>query len=274
VQETLNPAGMSSNIVIWRLTNTRSLNTREPELHLSNTTLTSPVYGVPPQSEQQYGPVPLRDCLQVACLPGVGPSRSEVEGALDSNDSRMQSNWLANNTLMTALDTIVNVNGLGRYEAGVAYFFVDVSAAPTLSLPNAGYVAVNGNITYPSIATLANGNGAMALTLVGTSYFPSAAFMIVGPTGPSGNVHLAAPGVGPADEFCAYLFYNCTSTPTPGIRPRWGDYGAAAIDGTEVWIASEYISQTCTNTQYAADPTCGNTRAPLSNWATRITQVS
>jgi hypothetical protein len=70
------------------------------------------------------------------------------------------------------------------------------------------------------------------------------------------------------------VFYNCALTTTPTIRPRWGDYGAAQIDGTQVWIASEYIAQSCTIDQYIADPTCGGTRAPLSNWSTRITQVT
>ena len=28
-------------------------------------------------------------------------------------------------------------------------------------------------------------------------------------------------------------------------RTRWGDYGAAAVDGNSVWIASEYIAHSC-----------------------------
>jgi hypothetical protein len=228
---------------------------------------------VPPPSEQKVGPVPLRDCLVSNCRPGIGPSKTEVEGYLDSNDSRMQAAWLASLHIFAALDTVVQVNG--RYQAGVAYFIVDVTSNTLASntISSQGYKAVAGNITYPSIATLANGTGAMAITLVGASYYPSAAYMTVGPTGPTGSVRISEKGAGPDDEFCQYTFYNCGQTNPPTIRPRWGDYGAAAVDGTHVWIASEMIDQTCTITQFTADPTCGGTRAPLSNWATKITQV-
>ena len=272
-QETENAAGMSNNIAVWRLSNTTSIDASTPALTITSKTLTSEVYGVPAPSEQKVGPVPLRDCLLVACLPGVGPSRSEVEGYLDSNDSRMQSAWLQGGHLYTALDTIAQVNG--RDQAGVAYFIVNVSGnLASSSISSQGYDAVVGNITFPSIATRADGTGVMALTLVGSSYYPSAAYMTVGPSGPTGSVIIATSGVGPDDEFCQYVFYNCAGTATPTIRPRWGDYGAAAVDGTQLWIASEFIDQTCTASQFATDPTCGHTRAPLSNWATRITQVT
>ena len=64
-------------------------------------------------------------------------------------------------------------------------------------------------------------------------------------------------------------------------RPRWGDYGAAVADGKSIWVASEYIGQTCTFSQYllasptnkAAFGTCGDTRAALGNWDTRISQL-
>ena len=274
IQETNNPSGMSNRIALWRLTNTQSLDTATPALSVSSKTLSSQVYGVPPAAEQKVGPVPLRDCLQTGCITGFGPTQGEVEGPLDSNDSRMQSAWLAGGQIFTALDTIVDVGG--RYQAGVAYFIVNlgVGNGGHVAIASQGYAAVKGNITYPSIATGPDGTGAMALTLVGSAYYPSAAYMTVGPTGPTGSVTVAKSGAGPQDDFCEYNFFNCASSATPTKRPRWGDYGAAAIDGTQVWIASEYIGQTCTIDQYAADPSCGGTRATLANWGTRITQVT
>ena len=274
IQETKNAAGMSNYIAVWRLSNTKSLDSSSPSLAIDSRNLNSETYGVPPPSEQKVGPVPLRDCLVSNCLPGLGPSKSEVEGYLDSNDTRMQSAWLANGHLYTALDTVADVNG--RYQAAIAYFIVDLSGA-TLhgdSISNQGYVAVAGNVTYPSIATLADGTGAMAMTLVGASYFPSAAYMTISPAGPVGSVTIAGHGKGPDDEFCQYVFFDCGNTSPSTIRPRWGDYGMAQVDGTQVWLASEFIDQTCTITQYQADPTCGGTRAPLSNWATRISQIT
>jgi hypothetical protein len=271
--ETLNTTGMSSTIGVWRLTNTQSLDKAMPKLYLANTALTSDVYGVPPVSEQKVGSVPLRDCLLTGCVTGLGPSPSEVQSGIDSSDSRMLTNWLAGGKLYGALGTIVNVNG--RFQAGVAFFVINTaSTMPGVSIANQGYVAVAGNVSYPSIATLANGSGAMAITLVGAGWYPSAAYMSVNAMGPVGPVVAAKVGAGPDDEFCGYLFFNCGNTLTPSIRPRWGDYGAAVVDGNAVWIASEFIDQTCTLAQWIVDPTCGGTRAALGNWATRITRVS
>ncbi len=280
--ESKNTTAMSNTIGVWSLTNTSSLD-ETPALNLANVALKSEVYGIPPPSEQKVGPVPLRDCLLTGCgVPGTGFSTGEVESALDSSDSRILTNWLAGGKLYGALGTIVNVNG--RYQAGVAFFVINTASndrdsqgaqAPvSISIANQGYVAVAGNVTYPSIATLANGTGAMAITLVGASWFPTAAYVTVKATGPAGPVVVAKAGVGPDDEFCGYLFYNCGGgTTTPVIRPRWGDYGAAVVDGTSVWIASEFIAQQCTIDTWMADTTCGGTRAVVGNWATRITRV-
>jgi hypothetical protein len=90
--------------------------------------------------------------------------------------------------------------------------------------------------------------------------------------GLSSGVRTAGAGKGPEDGFCEYLFYNC-AVPNPGIRPRWGDYGAAVVTGGTLWFASEWIAQTCTLSQYEADLTCGRTRGALGNWSTRITAL-
>jgi hypothetical protein len=271
--ETLNNTAMSNTIGVWRLSNTASLDSATPSLHLNRITLGSEVYGIPPTSNQKFGPTPLRDCLLTNCLPGIGPSSGEVESGIDSSDSRMLTDWLAGGKLYAALGTIVSVNG--NTQAGVAFFVINTATLMSgVSIANQGYEAVNGNITYPSIATLANGTGVMALTLVGANYFPTAAYMMVGATGPTGSVTVAKMGAGPDDEFCGYLFFNCGGTATPSIRPRWGDYGAAVVDGNNVWIASEFIGQRCTLSTYQVDPTCGATRAPFGNWDTRISEFS
>ena len=84
-------------------------------------------------------------------------------------------------------------------------------------------------------------------------------------------IQVAAAGVGVQDGFAGYNVFNA---PNPA-RPRWGDYGAASVDGSDVWIASEYIGQSCTLDEYLAAPfgTCGNTRTALANWGTRISVV-
>jgi len=68
------------------------------------------------------------------------------------------------------------------------------------------------------------------------------------------------------------LFAN---PPSFTARPRWGDYGAAVPWGNTVWIASEYIGQSCDFSTYLnTNFRCGNTRTALANWDTRISQVS
>ncbi len=72
-------------------------------------------------------------------------------------------------------------------------------------------------------------------------------------------------------------------------RTRWGDYGAAAVDGNSIWIASEYIAQACDYIAWGGPffvggtgdnllGTCGGAghgpgaRTALANWSTRISQ--
>jgi hypothetical protein len=102
--------------------------------------------------------------------------------------------------------------------------------------------------------------------------FPSAAYAAVDALAGAGSVSYAQGGAGPADGFSGYAIFNA---PNPN-RPRWGDYGAAVADGNSVWIASEYIGQTCRLAQYLTPPigSCGGTRSTLANWDTRITKLT
>jgi hypothetical protein len=85
-----------------------------------------------------------------------------------------------------------------------------------------------------------------------------------------GQVHVAVEGLGPTDGFTSYK----AEVGDPP-RTRWGDYGAALTDGASIWIASEYIGQTCTLTQALADGfSCGGTRTSLGNWDTRISKLA
>ena len=74
-------------------------------------------------------------------------------------------------------------------------------------------------------------------------------------------------------------------------RTRWGDYGAASVDGNSVWLASEYIAQACNYTDWGGPffaggsgdnllGTCAGAshgpgkRAALGNWSTRISKLT
>jgi hypothetical protein len=120
----------------------------------------------------------------------------------------------------------------------------------------------------------------MTFTLVGTDYYPSAAYALVDATGVASEVNIAAAGAGPTDGFTEYrAFLNDPAH--DNIRPRWGDYGAAVTDGNDIWFASEYIGQTCSLAQYYPAPpspagfgSCDGTRASLGNWDTRISKIT
>ena len=124
-------------------------------------------------------------------------------------------------------------------------------------------------MTYPAIATNAAGSGVMAFTLVGENDFPSAAYATI-----DVDRCRSDPDRGGRRRSAGRLQrLQGLRRPAP---PRWGDYGAAAFDGTDLWIASEYIGQTCTLGEWLTDPigSCGGTRSALANWGTRVSQVS
>ncbi len=270
IDESHDDDGIADAITVWSLSNTSSLNTATPSLVLQHNVVPTEVYGIPPFSVQKAGDTPLADCLNLDCFGFGPPPTTQVEGPLNSNDSRMQQTWFAKGKLFASLDTAVNVGGEER--AGIAWFvfFPRITNTGQLSvkLSVQGYVAnENNNVTYPAIVADANGRGYLAFTLVGEDYYPSAAYMRIAFGGTSDSIHVAGAGVGPQDGFTEYFI--------GGGRPRWGDYGAATIEGTRnVWIASEWIGQSCTLEQYVADTSCGGTRSALANWSTRVTRLA
>jgi hypothetical protein len=107
----------------------------------------------------------------------------------------------------------------------------------------------------------------MAFTLVGADHFPSAAYAPIDAEHGVDAIHVAKEGLGPSDGFTSYKAF--VGDPP---RMRWGDYGAAVVDGNRIWIASECIGRTCTLAEYVTAPfgACGATRTALANWCTRI----
>ena len=253
---------------VWSLTNTQSLNTK-PALVLETRVVTVIPYSVPGSSSQKPGSVPLLTCVaDPACAPLVGATvnTSNVETRLPSNDSRMQQVTYANGKLWGALDTGLSIDG--NPQSGIAFFVINPHS---LGVFQQGYVGLaNNNVTYPALAVTAEGRGVMGFTLVGADHFPSAAYVSIDAKAGAGDIHVIAEGAGPQDGFTGYVPLGGTPA-----RPRWGDYGAAAADGADIWLASEFIAQTCTYAEFLAQPLgqCGGTRAALGNWATRISKL-
>jgi hypothetical protein len=262
---------VSHQILVWSIANTGLIHTNPSGLRLTHTTVPVNAYFPPPASDQKVGSVPLADCLNVtACAKavlGTPDKYKEYEYAFDSSDTRMLQSAYAHGKLWGALGTAVDVGGATK--AGVAYYVVDPSSN---TLVKQATLAVAGNnISYPALGVTATGHAVMALSLAGADYFPSAAYVRLDDQvfTAASAVTVVGAGLGPDDDFSGYrgFLYN---------RPRWGDYGAASVVGTHVWIASEYIAQTCTLAQYEAAPfgTCGSTRTALANWSTHVAVVA
>src|SRR5262245_5139303 len=277
--EVCHGTGSSNQLVLWALTNTSSLNSASPALSLSNTVFTVDQYAIPPKANQPAtGDWPQGQCLNIpacatAILLGVPDPFVEVRSHLDSNDTRMQQVSYANGKVWGALDTDIIVNG--AHQAGIEYFVVKPnvssgSAGGSLALQGTLALA-NNHLTYPAIGVTSSGRGVMAFTVVGDDHYASAGYASLDASIGAGDIHIAAEGVGLDDGFTSYK----AQVGDPP-RTRWGDYGAAAVDGKSIWIASEYIAQSCNLAQWLAAPLgrCGNTRGALGNWSTHISKVT
>jgi hypothetical protein len=299
----------SNQLIVWSLSNTASLNTT-PALSLSNTVLTVGQYGVPPKQQQPGSgtapgtSVPQGHCLNdevTVTVAGTGcwkllvgstahAAGSEVVAQPDSNDTRMQQVMFANGKLWGSLDTAINPDS-GPQRAGIAWYIVNPNAG---KLVLSGYLGATGyDFTYPAIGVTPSGRGVMAFTATGDTQFPSAAYAPIDASAGVGDWNNVPGGVGAAADD-GFTGYKQQRFPNP-IRSRWGDYGAAAVDGNSIWLASEYIGHACSYTDWGGPfffsggvqgtgdnllGTCGGAshgpggRTALANWSTFISKFT
>lgn len=295
---------LSNQLVQWTLTNTSSLNSATPALSLTNRVVPVEWYAIPPKQKQPgSGAAPATNAPQGYCINDavtltiagtgcwkllVGGAGSEVISRPDSNDTRMQQVTYANGKLWASLDTALNPDG-GAQRAGIAYFILNPNSSGTKQVVKQGYLGTTGHdFTYPAIGVTPSGRGVMTFTDTGDSTYPSAAYAsidaIVG-VGAWDDIPGGA-GAAPDDGFTSYK--SQVGNPP---RTRWGDYGAAAVDGNSVWIASEYIASSCNYTDWGGPflsggtgdnllGTCGGAshgagaRGALGNWSTRISEMT
>jgi hypothetical protein len=303
--------GSSTQLIVWALTNTSSLSGAAPSLNLSNKVLAVGLYAIPPKQQQPGSgtapdtKVPQGHCIndtttvlfngQTGCwrlLFGAEPAHNEVVSRPDSNDTRMQQVMYANGKLWGALDTALNPGG-GPSRAGIAWYVVkpDVSTGPLLAkVALDGYLGVAGaDLTYPAVGVTQSGRGVMAFTYTGDVTYPSAAYAPIDAlVGVRTWSFAGAGGQGAAvdDGFTSYK--SQVGNPP---RTRWGDYGAAAVDGNSIWIASEFIAHPCDYTTWGGPFFTGGTgdnllgtcagaahgpgpRAALGNWSTWISRLT
>jgi hypothetical protein len=279
----------SDQIVTWALSNTASLNSSTPTLSLRNDVVRVDTYSPPPPSNQKAGNFPLGQCLNDKTTPTIfgtvgcwtvillAPDPvTEVEGQLDSSDSRVLSTTFSNGRLYGTLDTGLKVGG--KAQAGVLYYVINPHVGDRglqTALIRQGHIAqANNNVLYGSIASTHTGRTAIGFTLVGADHYPSAGYVALNGGRNAGNINIIAEGLGPQDGFTEYRVFSPTNDLV--ARPRWGDYGASVASGNDtIWVANEYIAQTCTLAEYMSSPfgSCGGTRVTLGNWATRVTSL-
>jgi hypothetical protein len=269
--------GTSDSILLWTMSNTSSLNSGSPSPSLSLQEIAVDEYAVPPRATQPAGNRPLSECIAdttvhptcnvtVAGLASTNHNNATFgapNGNLNSNDSRFGQVYFANGKVWGALGTAVTIGGEER--AGIAYYIVNPGSGNLVLQGQAGLAGTD--MTYASVGVLPNGRGVMTFTLTGDSTYPSAAYASLDASVGMGDIHVAASGAGAWDGFTSYVTFGSG-------RPRWGDYGATAVDGNNIWVASEYVAQTCDYATYFADPTCGSTRAPLGNWSTHVSKLT
>jgi hypothetical protein len=251
-----NNAPLDNRIAAWSLTGTRSLNGSSPSLQLSHQVLTSETYGLPISTgaTQKSGPTPLRDLLNSPPI-----NSNESLETINANDSRMNQVVDLNGVLFGGVNTRVT-SATGPSRVGIAYFVVGAVGSPFgvfAHILNQGYVAVNGeNVLFPSIAVNRFGFGAMAFTLSGPDFFPSAAYVRFAFGRTVGPIHITGPGALPEDGFTGYS--ALVGFPTGGVA-RWGDYSAAVFADGAIWMGNEFIPNT--------------PRTQLANWGTFLSRL-
>ena len=241
-----NNAPLDNRIAAWSLAGTRSLGSSHPRLQLSHQVLTSETYGLPINTgaTQKPGPTPL------------GTSLGEPLEKINANDSRMNQVVDLNGVLFGGVNTTVT-SATGPPRVGIAYFAVGAIGSPfgiVAHILHQGYVAVNGeNVLFPSIAVNRFGVGAMAFTLSGPDFFPSAAYVRFALGRAVGPIHITGPGALPEDGFTGYAAFGGN-----GVA-RWGDYSAAVFADGAVWMGNEFIPDA--------------PRTQLANWGTFLSRL-
>jgi hypothetical protein len=272
----------SEELILWGLVHTKSIDSTPNDLSLHKTILDVDPYAVPSNSVQKPGTIPLADCLNDTALSFMGiancglallglPPQNVTLGTIDSGDSRVLDVRYANHKVWAVLGTAAQVGGTNR--TAVGWYILNASSSKdgvSGTVRDEGVLASEGeSLIYPTVGVTTSGRGVIGFTRVGENTFPSHGYAAIDDrVGAGTEIHEIEAGKSPQDGFTEY-------PPVGGNRPRWGDYGAAAVDGNFVYLAGEYIEQgPCTLQQYiATNFTCFGKRSSLANWSTRIAKL-
>ena len=232
-----------SGLEVFNLNHTALLNSNAPP-HFNATGLNTEPYSQPLNVPQKNGPNPL------------GSSVGEPVAALQTDFNAVQEVTYAGGLLYAELNTGFNFKS--GFNSGVAWFVLHPSHPASLTsfsvkLVHNGYVLTNQDLLYPVIGVNAHGEGYLSMAVSGPGRFPSAAYVkFKGPHGTTGDVHIAANGANPLDDFSCY-----PETNSIGASPcRYGDYSMAQAFNGRIYQATEYVAPV--------------PRDPSGNWGTRL----
>ena len=243
-----NSSADDSTLAVWAMANTASLATASPTPTLTRINTPVLAYSFPRVATEKAGPLPYGSTLNP---PGLVAN-------LDGGDTRVLSAFYAGGRIYATWATEA-ADELGNNVVGGAYailsptFRNNVLAAPVL---RQGYLLVQkDHLLRPAIGVTAQGQGAIAMTLVGPDYYPSAAYVTINTYSTGTSVQLVSAGAGPEDGFTGY---PDEGFPETGVA-RWGDYNSAAVgsDGS-IWMTMEFIPNA--------------PRTQLANWGTFVAQ--
>ena len=221
--------GPGNQIALWAMYNTSSISTQSPAPKLVRTSVSTLDYFYPSAARQRAGPTPYGSSL-------IPPEPLQF---LDGGDTRVQAVSYASGRLFVTFSSRL-FDERGQRVVGGIYLVVSptyrsgVLAGRVLSQ---GYLVVNGNdLLRPAIAVNGQGNGAIAVTLTGVDWHPTAALIPFQAASVPSSIQIAAYGALPEDGFTGY-----SSGGGLGLA-RWGDYNTAiaAPDGS-IWMVTQYI---------------------------------
>jgi hypothetical protein len=233
-----------SQVAVWAMSNTASLQTALPSLVLTTIRVPTMLYSSPNAANQRPGILPYGSSL-------IPPRGLEY---LDGADRRVLSAAYSGGRIYATFGAQVSDDS-GRSLSGGAYLIVSPTfrgAVLNATVIRQGTLAVNGNhLLRPAIAVDSRGKGAIAFTLVGPDYYPSAAFVPIDTFSTGTTIQVPGPGAFPEDGFTGY-------DDGSGLA-RWGDYATAVADANgAIWMVVEYIPN-APRTEYA-------------NWGTYLTR--
>jgi len=240
-----------SELFVFALTNTSSLDSAAPQLSLSQQLIDTEPAAAVGAFGQRDGERPLASAIQQQ----TGGALPPVE-FVDSGTACTQV-MFADGRLWTAKTALVKPPHGPAVDA-IAWMQI----TPTLtggrlsaSITNQGYVVIDrNNAILGAIAVDRTGHGVMTFDLYGPDYFPSAAYVPIDEHG-TGAARIVAQGQVPLDSYDGYSYFGFTSRVA-----RYGDYSAAITTGDgDFWIANEY------------EPDIARTLG--TSWGTHVTEV-